>query len=401
MAALALVGAVMTGCSSDDNIIDTPQQPVNNGKTVTLTMTVGLNGGGETRALAADGTKTFAAGEKMAVIYKKTGGATAMAETEALKDDGDITNSGKSATFTVTLEDPDKTQDVTYVYPAAMVNSDGTVKNDALAEQDGTLSSLGSNLDYCTNSGAWDNGALPELTLDNQFAILAITLKDTDGSNDITNTFDGLTIEDGTNTYNVTRTKAAGPIYVAILPTADADIEVTAYDGPVFYPKSLTTKTYEASKGYSVSWKMTRVGIDLARIKSGITVTAQDGDVIKGTLQPGPTYWTKVEIADVATVALSDASISGIANAGLTCLGNATINLVGTNTLNTYSLGIFVPSEKTLTIDGSGSLTATGDNEAPGIGGNGNIKINGGTAGCHGILCPCSLHERGRFLTSW
>ena len=44
MAALALVGAVMTGCSSDDNFID--QQPVNSGKTVTLTMSVGLNGGG-------------------------------------------------------------------------------------------------------------------------------------------------------------------------------------------------------------------------------------------------------------------------------------------------------------------------------------------------------------------
>ena len=29
MAALALVGAVMTGCSSDDDILDNPQQPVN------------------------------------------------------------------------------------------------------------------------------------------------------------------------------------------------------------------------------------------------------------------------------------------------------------------------------------------------------------------------------------
>ena len=393
MAALALVGAMMTGCSSDDNFID--QQPANNGKTVTLTMSVGLNVGGETRALAADGTKTFAAGEKMAVIYKKTGGATAMAETVALKDDGDITNSGKTATFTVTLDDPDKTQNVTYVYPAAMVNSDGSVKDNALAEQDGTLSSLASNLDYCTNSGAWDNGALPELTLDNQFAILAITLKDTDGSNDITDTFDGLTIEDGTNTYNVTRTKAAGPIYVAIRPTSAANIEVTAYDGPVFYPKSLTAKTYEASNGYSVSWKMTRGGIDLARIKSeNITVTAQDGDIIKGTLTADNGAYNsdvpKVQIADGASVTLSGATInrnSYFATAALICLGDANIDLVGTNTLNMngmYGPGILVPSEKTLTIDGSGSLTATGGADAAGIGGkrnaaSGNITINGGT----------------------
>ena len=181
MAALAMVGAVMTSCSNDDSIID--EQPVNSGKTVTLTMTVGLDDGVSTRALTADGVKTFAAGEKMAVIYKKTGGATAMAETVALKDDGDITNSGKSATFTVTLDDPDKTQNVTYVYPAAMVNSDGSVKDDALAQQDGTLASLASNLDYCTNSGAWTNGTdLPSLTLDNQFAILALTLKNGAGS---------------------------------------------------------------------------------------------------------------------------------------------------------------------------------------------------------------------------
>jgi hypothetical protein len=390
MAALALVGAVMTGCSSDDNIIDTPQQPANNGKTVTLTMTVGLNGG-ETRALAADGTKTFAAGETMAVIYKNNSDETAMAETVALKD-GDITNSGKSATFTVTLEDPDKTQNVTYVYPAAMVNSDGSVKDDALAEQDGTLASLGSNLDYCTNSGAWDNGALPELTLDNQFAILAITLKDTDGSNDITDTFDGLTIEDGTNTYNVTRTKDAGPIYVAIRPTTTADIEVNAYDGAVFYPKSLTGKTYAAGEGYNVSWRMTRGGIDLSRVPvpqnwsdPAVALTALDGDIIKGTLGSSK---CEVSIASGASVTLNNATIDrymSSESAGLTCLGNATINLVGTNTMDPHNgPGIFVPSGSTLTIDGSGQLTANGGNQGAGIGASidatcGNITINGGT----------------------
>ena len=255
MAALALVGAVMTGCSSDDNFID--QQPVNSGKTVTLTMSVGLNVGGETRALAADGTKTFAAGEKMAVIYKKTGGATAMAETVALKDDGDITDNGKSATFTVTLDDPDKTQNVTYVYPAAMVNSDGSVKNDALAEQDGTLASLGSNLDYCTNSGAWDNGALPELTLDNQFAILALTLKNGAGSREITSSITGLTVSDGTNTYTVSPSSLS-KIYVAIQPTTAA-LELTATDGSKNYTKTATSREYAAGSGYSLPLRMLTV----------------------------------------------------------------------------------------------------------------------------------------------
>ena len=251
MAALALVGAVMTGCSSDDSIFD--QQPANSGKTVTLTMSVGLNVGGETRALAADGTKTFAAGEKMAVIYKKTGGATAMAETVALKD-GDITNSGKTATFTVTLEDPDKTQNVTYVYPAAMVNSDGSVKNDALASQDGTLSSLASNLDYCTNSGAWNEGNLPTLTLDNQFAILALTLKNGAGSREITSSITGLIVRDGMNTYTVSPSSLS-KIYVAIKPTTAA-LELSATDGSKNYTKTATSREYAAGSGHSLPLRM-------------------------------------------------------------------------------------------------------------------------------------------------
>ena len=78
MAALALVGAMMTGCSSDeDSMISNPQQPENKGNVVTVTTTVSLDGGeaaaqGTNRALTADGKKTFAAGDKIAIIYKNT-----------------------------------------------------------------------------------------------------------------------------------------------------------------------------------------------------------------------------------------------------------------------------------------------------------------------------------------
>ena len=41
LAALALVGAVLTGCSSsDDSIVDTPKQPAQTGNVVTVTTTV-------------------------------------------------------------------------------------------------------------------------------------------------------------------------------------------------------------------------------------------------------------------------------------------------------------------------------------------------------------------------
>ena len=73
MAALALMGTMMTGCSSDD-IFDNPQQPENASKVVTLTTTVGLDGGATTRALTETGVKTFAVGERVAVGGGAVGG---------------------------------------------------------------------------------------------------------------------------------------------------------------------------------------------------------------------------------------------------------------------------------------------------------------------------------------
>lgn len=266
MAILALVGTVLTGCTMDDNIIEQPQQPENKTNVVTLTTTVsfddGTEAGGTTRALAIDfekktAEKTFAVGEAMAIVYKNNKGNTVKAVSKLLEA-GDIASGSKSATFTFELENPNKTQNVTYVYPAVMANADGTVNYAALATQDGTLATLSSTLDLATKTAAWNDGSLPAATLANQLAILAITLKDnaTPTANDITSTITGMTLSDGTNSYAVTRTAAAGPIYVAIQPTTSANITVTATDGTTNYSKSLTDKTYAASNGYSLSWRM-------------------------------------------------------------------------------------------------------------------------------------------------
>ena len=254
MAALALVGAMMTGCSNDDNY----QQPENKNNVVTLTTTVSLDGGATTRALTAGGVKTFAVGETMAIYYWKNKGNDHVKAVSAPLTAGDITNGGKSATFTFTLDNPYKDQRVSYVYPAAMANADFTPNYDALYNnQDGTLATLASNFDYCTRSGDWNGDNLPSLTLENQLAILDITLKDEAGANDITGSITGLTLSDGTYSYSVTRSAAAGPIYVAIRPTSSANIDITATDGTKNYTKTLTSKTYAASNGYPVSWKMT------------------------------------------------------------------------------------------------------------------------------------------------
>ena len=263
MAALALVGAVIVGCSSDDNFIDEPQQPENKSNVVTLTTTVSLDGGaaearGTTRALTAGGVKTFAAGETMALVYKNTSSATVKVVSTALTD-GDITNAGKSATFTFELTDPDRDQNVTYIYPAAMANADGSENYAALATQNGTLATLSSSLDLATYSAAWNAGSLPTATLENQLAILALTLKNSTGTSTITRGLTQVTVSDGTNTYTVTPTSSTfgtDVIYVAIQPTTSANITVTATDGTTNYTKSLTGKTYAANNGYNVSWRM-------------------------------------------------------------------------------------------------------------------------------------------------
>ena len=248
MAALALVGAMMTGCSSDDDIL----QPENKTNVVTLTATVGFDASAGTRALTSTGVKTFAEGDKMAVIYKNTSGNTVKAE-------GTITSGAgtKSGTFTFTLTNPDKTQNVTYIYPAAMAGSTGVDYTKLNSQSNGTLTDLGSKYDLATNSGAWNGDNLPTLTLENQLAILAINLKNSTGTSDITGDIRDMTISDGTNTYAVSRSAVAGPIYVAIRPTSSATISITATDGTNEYGKTLaTTKTYAAGNGYNVTWNM-------------------------------------------------------------------------------------------------------------------------------------------------
>ena len=115
---------------------------------------------------------------------------------------------------------------------------------------------------------------------------------------------------------------------------------------------------------------------------------AQNGETLTGTLAGN----FKISIADGATVTLDGVTINGVNEnsynwAGITCLGDATIILSGTNTLKGFYEdypGIYVPQNKTVTIQDSGSLTASSNGYGCGIGGGykiagGNIVIAGGT----------------------
>ena len=120
-----------------------------------------------------------------------------------------------------------------------------------------------------------------------------------------------------------------------------------------------------------------------------------DGDVLTGTGGPH----THVSIAEGATVTFSGVDITAILEdnnhqwPGITCLGDAIIVLAEGTTNSVKggkdSPGIYVPQNKTLTLQGNGTLNATGGDMAAGIGGSygsscGNITISGGTITANG-----------------
>ena len=118
-----------------------------------------------------------------------------------------------------------------------------------------------------------------------------------------------------------------------------------------------------------------------------------DGMVVSGMFKGN----YKLTIAAGATVTLLGATINGtnipgFRWAGLTCEGDATIILEGKNSVRGFYEdypGIYVPVGKTLTIKGTGSLDASSNGYAAGIGAGyeiscGNIVLEGGTINATG-----------------
>ncbi len=443
---LLTAGALATSCSNEDNISDGPQQQPANG-TITLTATLAPKGGasrdqsgtrsgsgeaqpalgeakgdsgGQTRSVDESGATAWVSGEKLAVYYQKTDDtyATATATVGEPNTDG-------SAPITASLSDA-KGGTAKFVYPATLSDGAGGIDASILGGQDGTIAGISADFDAATGEGTITVGSSEAsvsgtVTMTNQVLIGKFTPMYGGAA------IDGITslvISDGTNMYAVAPSSGTSfgttGIYVAMLPVSGKKVSIWAYTASTTYifKKSVTLEAGKLYRNLAIPCYPETVSLSSVTTTSGgvtdvsgtPTLRLQDGQLVTGSLvRNGDTdtdHRVKVTIADGATVTLSGATIDGKAEsddawAGITCEGDATILLTGANTVTNFDSwypAIFVPEGKTLTIGGSGTLTAsntryidgnvyTGSGAAIGGGYNmacGNIAITGGTVTANG-----------------
>ena len=435
LAALLIASATFVACSNNDSIEEQPVNPST--KTYTLTIQASKGDAATTRALALDGktlNATWKTGETVDVYKVTTDG-----DEEVYTGVGTLTAQadGATATLSGTLTGDFAVNDqLVLFFNGGVLDYHG---------QTGTLDGIASHYDYATASGEVTGIDGSNLTVvdaatksatvpfDNQQAIVKFTLKDKATGEPIS--MKSLKLHDaGNNIFTgadylhngsanmgditVTRATAGSEFFVAIKTEED-------YDGEYLVPRSLdltltatgedndpstTPDIYTYSKSgvkftigkyYEITVSMTKQTENVVNMKDvgymldnpSLAYTARTGDVLTGQavkdLENEYTDRIAIDIADGATVILRNVTIDGSGysegHAGITCSGDATITLEGTNTITSFDAnypGIYVPSGKTLTIQGSGSLTASGG--AAGIGGCynsncGNINITGGT----------------------
>ena len=390
--ALFVAGVAMPGCK-DKNDVQEPAKVQKYRMSITASKGADNKANGPKKVLGLDGstlTATWATDEEV-TVYNETKGA---ALTGVLKPQSAGANTTLLGELTGTIEAGDELT-LKFLSPS-------------YASQDGTLEYISANCDYATASVTVSSVSGSTIYTEgtanfaNQQAIVKFTLmKKADNSAVEIPAATALTVNDGTNTYTVTPASATDVLFVAIPATNTVHLS-TSFSGFTYSYDKTATDLLAAGQYYEIGVKMWRE-VNLAGISSNTTLI--NGDKVVGTI--GGKY--QISIADGATVNLYDATITYASNgadyAGLTCAGDATI-VLGDGTTNTVVSGldgsgnnnwpgIYVPEDKTLTINGNtGILNArcgqdSYDGSAAGIGCGfssdcGNIIINGGVINAYG-----------------
>ena len=245
LAALLLAGAAVVSCSKDDKKTNTESQPAPvEAKTYKITVEAGK--GGETRALADAGTTltaTWEVGDKVKVYNSAS---TELGELTAQTAGASTTLSG---TLTTT---PTDGETLTLKYLSA---SYGT--------QDGTLTGSATSLDkVCdysvatvTASVSGETVTTTKATFVSQQAIVRFTLKDKADNSELSAT--QLVVTTGGETYTVTPSSAASELYVAVPAISSQALTLTATAGGKTYVYERASVTFENSKFYRITVKMT------------------------------------------------------------------------------------------------------------------------------------------------
>ena len=358
MAALALMTAA---CSNDDNDILAPaEQPANNMITITAKLAP-KSGSAQTRTLSDQTTyikAEWAQNEQLKII--SANGYPATANIDAVDGSG-------VATISFTIDAAAKGKDCTIIYPAtaAVTESAGVYTALPMTAQTGTLTN---DLDVRIGKGTITDEATPQLEVTTQpaaqFAIWKLT---TPSAKNLCIMANGVLIAEAT------LASAGTEFYVAVPAVDSKTVAVVATDeSSNCWSFSKAGVSLVAGKYYQSSHTMTALGTE-----SSADVYKITGTVGGQTIDAGK------------TVVLSGVNIS---DGQIACSGNANIILMGTNSVTAPDNKAAIKiggSSTTLTITGSGSLTATGGRFGAGIGtdyngSGGNIVINGGSVTANG-----------------
>ena len=363
---LAVLALTMAACSNDTEQ-PTAVQPAqgNAGEGIPFSATI-ATGSATTRALTEEnGTiiSTWAKGEQVALIHN--GVVDVMTAGDPDKTTGNVTITG---TLSVTPEDND---DVTVVYPASAVDATTkAVKADLLTTQDGTLTTIATDLNLRQSNGAtFKVGELTAtlngtVTLANQIAIVKFSLSD--GNNALA--AKKFVIKDGSDNVltTVTPSKPASDLYVAMAPATTAStfkFEATVGDFTYTYEKSgviLEASTYYQSPiKMTISKKAGEISFATATPKEALHVNAADNTYTQEVTNTGDGTVTYT-ISDNTCGATIDASTGKVT---FTQAGSVTITATvadGTNysyatKTATYTLSV------SDTTDGSGGVPDNDD----------------------------------------
>lgn len=365
---MAAVALTLAACSKDDDGL-TPQpaeqQPTEQttGRGIPFTATISIGEGGMTRALADGGTTltaTWEEGEKVALIHNGVSDEMTIASV-----------SGGKATITGDIMgSPSDGDAVTIIYPAtAAKGTTGKVKGNLLKTQEGTLAAVSEKYDVRKGSGTLTvTGESATLTddveMENQFAVWKLTLP--------ANARNLCILADNEAIAGATLEGEQGTEFTVAVPAVSSKtITVVASDDDnncYYYKKDGINLA--AGKYYRSAPAISPVG----------TGASADPRLITGDHSSESTTFV------INTTGNKTVVLCGLSAPHFYIIGSddVTIILMGTNSLNTGTSNAFgsmvVIGDKTLTITGTGSLTAKGGKDSPCIGAykSGSVEYNCG-----------------------